>query len=190
MREITIYKLNQQIATLWSQTLNQSSELSSHGNQIAPVILKMSNFTEKVKNKEEWISNPFFAFEGGYRIYLEVDAAGYGDGEGTHISVFLHLMKGPYDDELEQSGHFPVRGTFTIELLNQLNDENHHGLDLVATNSPTDSCRNAYQRVTNGLQASTGCGYETFMQHQKLDDMLHSDYLKSDNVYFRINYKS
>ena len=29
-------------------------------------------------------------------------------------------MKGPYDDELE----WPLRGTFTIELLNQINDEN------------------------------------------------------------------
>ena len=35
-------------------------------------------------------------------------------------------MKGPHDDKLEQSGHWPLRGTFTIELLNQLNDSDHH----------------------------------------------------------------
>jgi len=67
----------------------------------------MSNFTEKVKNKKKWISNPFFIFEGGHKMCLIVYAAGDGDGESTHISVFLRLMKGPYDDELEQSGHFP-----------------------------------------------------------------------------------
>ena len=43
---------------------------------------------------------------------LIVDAAGYGDGEGTHVSVFLYLLKGPHDDKLEQSGHWPLRGTF------------------------------------------------------------------------------
>ena len=32
-------------------------------------------------------------------------------------------MKGPYDDKLEQS---QLRGTFTIELLNQLYNSDHH----------------------------------------------------------------
>jgi len=36
-------------------------------------------------------------------------------------------MKGPYDDELE----WPLRGTFTIELLNQINDENHYSNDVL-----------------------------------------------------------
>ena len=150
----------------------------------------MSNFIEKVKNKEKWISNPFFAFEGGYRVNLEVYAAGYGDGEGTHISVFLRLMKGPYDDELEQSGHFPLRGTFTMELINQLNDKNHYSLNVVATNSTTDPCRNAYQRFTNGLQKSTSCGYHTFMQHQKLRESISSDisYITNETVYFGVRY--
>ena len=34
-------------------------------------------------------------------------------------------MKGPHDDKLEQSGHWPLRG-IKVELLNQLNDNNHH----------------------------------------------------------------
>ena len=55
-----------------------------------------------------------------------VDAAGYDRGEGTHVSVFLYLMKGSHDDELEQSGHWPLRGTFTIELLNQKIDYDHY----------------------------------------------------------------
>ena len=57
---------------------------------------------------------------------LTVDATGNGNGEGTRVSVFLHVMEGTHDDELQQSGHWPLRGTFTIELLNQLNDYDHH----------------------------------------------------------------
>jgi len=189
IRETTIHKLNQQITTSWSQTLDQSSELSSHGHQIAPVIVMMSNFTEKVKSKEKWISKPFFAFERGYKMYLSVDAAGDGQGKGTHISVFLYLMKGPYDDELEQSGHWPLRGTITIELLNQLNDKNHYSRNVVTSSSPTDSCRNAYQRVTDGLRAFTGCGYHTFIEHQTLatSDI---NYIKGEAVYFGVRYKN
>ena len=61
--------------------LQSSSELS---DQVAPAIVKMSSFTKKLKDKEGWHSSPFFAFEGGYQMCLLVDAAGYGDGEGTH----------------------------------------------------------------------------------------------------------
>ena len=32
------------------------------------------------------------------------------------MSVYVNLMKGPYDDELQQAGLWPMRGTFTLEL--------------------------------------------------------------------------
>ena len=96
-------------------------------NQTAPVTLKMSNLSEKINNKEQWYSSPFFAFDGGYQMCLKVYAGGHYTGKGTHLSVYIHLMKGPHDDELQQSGHWPLRGTFTIKLLNhgQLNGHHH-----------------------------------------------------------------
>ena len=36
----------------------------------------------------------------GYKMCLRGDAAGSGDGKGTHLSMFLYLMKGSHDDEL------------------------------------------------------------------------------------------
>ena len=101
-------------SSVWSTKLWLSSEMS---NQVAPVIVKMSSFNKKLRDKERWYSSPFFVFDGGYQMCLRVDAAGDSKGDGTHVSVHLYLMKGPHDDELEQSGHWPLRGTFTIELL-------------------------------------------------------------------------
>ena len=58
---------------------------------------------------------------------MDIHAGGYGDGEGTHGSIYLFVIKkGLHDDELQQSGHWLLRGTFTIELLNQLNDGGHY----------------------------------------------------------------
>ena len=76
-----------------------------------------------MKNKQYWYSSPFFAYKGGYQIRLRVSAA---ECKGTHVSVHLYLMKGPHDDKLEQPGHWPLRATFTIELLNQFNDSFCH----------------------------------------------------------------
>ena len=54
----------------------------------------------------------------GWRVY----ANGNGDGKGTHVSVFAHLMKGDNDDYLT----WPFTGTVTFELLDQLESKNHH----------------------------------------------------------------
>jgi len=167
---------------IWSNSLNLLSIISSHGNQVVPVVLKMANLSEKLKNKEEWNSDPFFAFEGGYKMCVKVYLSGNDIGEGTHISVYLYLLKGPYDNELEQLGHFPLRGTFTIELLNQLNDENHHTHFVIF-----DDTGNAYTRVVEGDMSPYGRGRHKFISH---DDMLNNKYLTSDNVYFRVMYKS
>ena len=169
--------------SVWPTKLWLSSDDIS--NQVAPVIVKMSSFTKKVMDKEEWWSNPFFAFGGGYQMCLKVFAAGYGDDKGTHVSVYLYLMKGPHDDKLEQSGHWPLRGTFTIELLNQLSDSNHyssmvqflHDLNSVYTN-----------RVLEGVKAS-GWGIPQFISHDTLFYHSNNRYHKSDFLIFRISYE-
>ena len=66
----------------------------------------------------------FYTHPHGYKKFLRVNANGHGDGEGSHISVFVHLMRGEFDDHLK----WPFRGDITIQLLNQLEDkkQQHH----------------------------------------------------------------
>ena len=85
----------------------------------------MRYFKQRLSFIQPWFSEPFFAFEEGYKMCLKVYTNGVGSGEGTHVSLCLYLMKGPHDDKLEQSGHWSLRGRFTIELLNHLNDKHH-----------------------------------------------------------------
>ena len=83
-------------------------------HKVAPVIIKVSKFTLWLKSRQSWSSSSFFAFSEGYQMCLRVESAGDDKGEGTHVSVYLHLLKGPHDDKLKQSGHWPLRGTFII----------------------------------------------------------------------------
>ena len=94
-------------------------------DQVAPVTIKLSKFSQWVDSKQIWLSNTFFAFEGGYQMFLSINIVNCID-ETTYVSVFLYLIRGPHDDELEQSGHWPLKGIFTIELLNQLDDSDHY----------------------------------------------------------------
>ena len=175
------YNSNHDDESLWPLILFMSNELS---DQVAPaVILKMSNFA---KNKEIWHSNSFFAFQEGYEMRLGVSAAGSNDGEGTHVSVYLHLMKGPHDDKLEQSGHWPLRGAFTIELLNQLSDNNHHS-HLIRFHHYF--CSECTIRVLKGFMATKGLGTSQFISHKTLLHHNNSGYRINDSLMFRISYE-
>ena len=61
-------------------------------------------------------SDSFYSGKGGYQLRLKV----YPNKSG-HVAVYLNLMPGPNDNTLQ----FPMRGKFTITLLNQIEDHNH-----------------------------------------------------------------
>ena len=56
-----------------------------------------------------------------------MDPNGDGTSKGTHVSLFLNILKGPYDDKLP----WFFLGTLTIYLLNQSADDNHHRKKIV-----------------------------------------------------------
>ena len=106
---------------------------------------------------------------------LRVDAGGNGDGKGTHISTFLYLMAGENDNNLE----WQMRATFTIELLNQDEDQNHHKATLSYTATTPDESNS---KVSEGL-AESGWGKPKFITYQDFENM---QYLKDDTLYFRV----
>jgi len=168
---------------LWKLLLLLSPYAHSVDNQVVPVILNMSDFNKKMMDdKNYWYSEPFFAFERGYKMCLGVFAAGVETGKGTHVSAGVFLMKGPYDDELEQSGYFPLRGTFTIELLNQLKDENHHSVDVEFDNITNED---TFNKLVDKNISSSGWGEQQFISHVTIAS---HGYLINDRLYFRVSY--
>ena len=90
-----------------------------------------------------------------------IDAAGHGDGKGTYLSVFLHLMKGPQDDKLT----WPLRGKFEIKLLNQISDSEHHSKTV---NYHYTDDEDIVSRVTKGDRATCGWGHHIFISNEDL----------------------
>ena len=148
--------------------------------QIAPVTFKLTNFSQWLNNEYSWYSSAFFAFDGGYQMCLRVDAAGYGKAKGTHVSVYLFLLKGPHDDELEQSGHWLLRGGVTIELLSQSNTSIHHEIYFFINETCVD-CTNRAMYEDYSTKRNGG----RFISHHDL-----FNYYKSETLYFRVSYNS
>ena len=106
----------------WSVKLAAMAMMSKSGDQVCPVILKMSNYSAMKMNNDIWCTDSFLTDDQGYKICATIYPAGYKTGKGTHLSCYLHLMKGPHDDNLP----WPLRNKLKIRLLNQISDSQHH----------------------------------------------------------------
>ena len=73
-----------------------------------------------VRTKPSWISQPFYRY--GYRMRLHVFPNGIGECKGTHISLFLSLIHGEFDNQIE----WPFRGNITVQLWNVKGEGRHH----------------------------------------------------------------
>ena len=79
-------------------------------------------------------------------MHLIVDANGDGDGAGTHVSVYVQIIQGEYDDLLA----WPYKGTVTYLIINWKDDKHHikHCADYSKKdargcgNKPTADCDN------------------------------------------------
>ena len=143
----------------------------------SPTRIRMPNYEKYKNDKEMFCSSPFQA--SGYKFCIGVYAHGVGIGEGTHLTVGVHIMVGKNDDYLI----WPFTGTFTIELLNQLENNNHHQKPCTF---PADSVYS--KRVTDG-ERGLGYGYPQFIRNDKLNHQPANNcqYLLNDSLVFRVS---
>ena len=136
------------------------------------VIFKIINYEKKKKNNEVFPSQSFYTGIEEYNMRIDVYPNGNGKGEGTHVSVFVYILKGDNDDNLK----WPFIGTVKIELLNQLEDKSHH-LMTVPFNQEKDA------------HVGSVWGYPTFIPHSQLsrNPVKNTQYLKDDTLYFRVS---
>ncbi len=131
---------------------------------------KVTDIQRKRDNDEKYVSPLFYTSEKGYHMKIQVHPNGYGDFKGSHVSVFAHVLKGKYDDKL----NWPLLGTVTLDLLNQLEDKNHR----------TEVGH--FTQETN-VTVGYGRGYYEFIPHSELSCDSSTQYLKDDTLYFRVS---
>ena len=158
-----------------------------------PWIIKMDELREKkdnnlwsilqVTNEEGWFSDPVHSHFGGYKMCLRVDANGHKEGKGTHVSVYVYLMRGDNDDNLK----WPFKGTIKVSLLNQLENGQHHTKQVWSHGS--DIPESYSKRVREGERADIGWGLDQFISYADLGyrSEKNCQYLKDNKFFFRVD---
>lgn len=146
-----------------------------------PVEFKLEKFEQHKLENDSWQSPPFYSHLQGYKMCLVVNANGHGSSQGEHVSVWVHLMQGEFDDSLK----WPFKGEVTFQLLNQLGDKNHARGTIPFTRWTPDiyGCR-----VRGGERAEKGLGLQRFIDHTDLDfnAVKNRQYLKGGCLRFRV----
>ena len=141
---------------------------------LVPPVLIMSNFQQHKRKKVIWLSPHIYTHYKGYKVCLREDASGHGnDG---HISVFLHFMKGEFDESLK----WPFRGTIHLQVLDQVDGSNNIKHAFYYNDRVHDS---AYSRVTDGEMSVSGSGESKLIAHSQLEPT----YLKNDTLLFQMD---
>ena len=146
---------------------------NTQGN-ILPIIATMPEFSKHKVDSTNWYSEPFYTHPGGYKLCLSVDADGYKDGEGTHVGVYLNMLHGEFDDQLE----WPFQGDYTILLLNQIEDHMHYEKTIFSFKR---------DRVITA-ELSGGWGIHKFISYRELSYSRdkNSQYLRNDTLQFQV----
>ncbi len=141
-------------------------------SKVPPVELVATDVKQLRQQRDDWISEPFYS-RGGYKMVLNVHPYGNEGGFGRHLSVYIYIIKGEYDQQLK----WPFLGEVTITLVDQrLKRHTTDTLHYTHANS-----KEGARRFNN---ARTGrMGWSQFIELKYLNP----NYLKDDCLVFRID---
>ena len=138
----------------------------------------LTEFSKRKQFNNRYYSAPFYTHRHGYKLCLVVHSNGYVIGKDTHVSVYLTLMAGEYDDQLV----WPFVGKINIEILNWKEDRGHHKKTLSIPASF------GFIKITEGT-FGRGKGCRQFISHSSLfsSNGQNTEYLQEDCLRFKLN---
>ncbi|XP_054854062.1 TNF receptor-associated factor 1 [Eublepharis macularius] len=130
------------------QKLLLSAEASYNGIFLWKITDIHQKCYESLTGKMRSLQSPaFYTARYGYKLCLRLHLNGEGKGKGTHVSLFLVLLRGEYDALLE----WPFEHKITFMLLDQNNG------DRLVSTFHTDPTSASSQRPVTDMNEACGC---------------------------------
>ena len=136
------------------------NEIAQH-RQFATPILSPAVYTDSY----EW--------KLGVRMYLN----GVEGGSGRYVAIFVHMMKGEYDDLLE----WPFVGRITLSILDQSDARYRTDISRIVQAKPNLM---PFQKPIDTV-SSVGYGFEMFAP---IADVFGRSYVKNDKLFLKIEF--
>ena len=154
----------------WPRYLAAMATASTSGNQTIPVVVKVSHVTDKKRHREKWESAHFSVNYNGKlrKMYLCFDASS--SIRDSTALLHLYVIMNRHDPTLYQ-GEKSSSTRLKVQVLNQITNENHKKLPVVASYS-------AYDNLTTGKVMIYSFTVDTAMDDQ---------WCKNDCIFFEVS---
>ena len=150
----------------------KSSLNSTHDGALLWHITEVRQQIQNAKKTDNVMidSPPFYTGRYGYKMCIRAYLNGAGSGEGTHLSIFLVLMKGEHDKLLQ----WPFQSKVNLILIDQL-----HKKHLIQTFKPNPRS-SSFQRPKTDMNVASG--FPEFADLSVLDD---TSYVDNDEMFIK-----
>ncbi|NXI33246.1 TRAF4 factor, partial [Sterrhoptilus dennistouni] len=150
------------------------------------LIWKIADYARKLQESKarsnyEFFSPPFYTHKYGYKLQVSAFLNGNGSGESSHLSVYIRVLPGEYDNLLE----WPFSYRVTFSLLDQSDPSLSKPQHITETFHPDPNWKN-FQKpaaIRSSLDESTlGFGYPKFISHE---DIRKRNYVRDNAIYIK-----
>jgi len=148
-------------------------QLQSCVNPTPPFYFTLSNVKHHMQEDLKWTSPPFYSHAGGYKMCIVIFANGYGVAKGTHLSLYIGIMRGEYDDQLQ----WPFKGKVTIQTCMHSEKWGNDATLTFDDTVPHERREKPLGCVCNGVW-----GFFKFIRHGQLQF-----YCEEDKIRFKVN---
>ncbi|KXJ22003.1 TNF receptor-associated factor 4 [Exaiptasia diaphana] len=182
-----IQKVNRDYADIAAQ-LSSMNTMAQEGNRLRQRLSytwKVNDFGQQLQNAKNQnrhvrlYCDPFCTHKNGYRLIIELHPNGNGEGLGTHVSVYLIIMRGEYDAILT----WPFPHKIKFMLLDQKPDQaQRKNVDFTCISHTGN--QDFFKRPSNDYNSGIGC--PCFISHE---DLTKESYVIDGKIFLRLELK-
>lgn len=144
------------------------------------LIWKLADYSRKLqeaklRNNHEFFSPAFYTHRYGYKLQVSAFLNGNGSGEGTHLSIYIRVLPGEYDNLLE----WPFSYKVTFSIMDQSDPSLSKPQHITETFNPDPNWKN-FQKPSGATggggggsrdsmdESMLGFGYPKFISHEEI----------------------
>ncbi|KAG5279106.1 hypothetical protein AALO_G00106150 [Alosa alosa] len=139
------------------------------------LIWKIREYRRRKESGIPLSAPPFYTSRSGYKLSARVYLGGDGPGCGSHLSLYLMLMRGDFDSLLPWPFHQPV----VFSVLDQSGARSH-----ITMGFTPDTDNDSFHRPRS--DANKAAGYHQFVSHTNLEAPKNAVYVRDDTLFIKV----
>lgn len=153
------------------QRLRQLESSSYDGK----LIWKVRDYWHRKESGAALSSSPFYTSRSGYKLSVRAYLGGDGSGRGSHMSLYITIMRGDFDSFLP----WPFRQNITLTLLDQSGTRNHMSHTFIP-----DVNSDSFHRPTSDANVATG--FTRFISHCDLENPRNAVFVRDETLFIKV----